>query len=115
MKKIKNIIFVIILLLVCGCSNTGVANIDEIISSGNYILVDVRSKYEYRDSHIENALNIPHDEIDEEVELDKEKVILVYCRSGNRSKMAREKLEKLGYEVYDLGAMTDIDLFESAK
>lgn len=37
-------------------------------------------------------------------------MILVYCRSGNRSKLAYDELKKLGYDVYDLGAMDNVDL-----
>ena len=48
---------------------------------------------------MKGAINIPYDEIDENVELSKEKTILVYCRSGKRSSIAYEQLTSLGYEV----------------
>ena len=48
------------------------------------------------------------DEIDDKIS--KNKVIFVYCKSGNRSKIAFNTLKNLGYEVYDLGAFTEIDL-----
>ena len=61
---------------------------------------------------VNTNINIPHDRIDENIDLDKDKVILVYCRSGNRSKLAYDELKKLGYDVYDLGAMEEVDIPE---
>lgn len=66
----------------------------------DYIILDVRTKEEFAEKHIPNAINIPNEEIGtaEIVELpDKNQLILVYCRSGNRSKQASEKLAALGY------------------
>lgn len=66
----------------------------------DYIVLDVRTKQEYEDVHIKGAINIPNESIDESVSdllPDKEQMILVYCRSGNRSKQASEKLVNLGY------------------
>lgn len=80
------------------------------MSENEYIIVDVRTEREFEEGHIVGAINTPLVEIDEEVELDKEKVILVYCFSGGRSKDAHDKLKSLGYEVYDLGAFSEIDL-----
>ena len=65
-----------------------------------YIILDVRTAEEYSEKHIPGAINIPNETIGSEdiPELpDKEQLILVYCRSGNRSKQAAEKLAKLGY------------------
>ena len=65
-----------------------------------YIILDVRTAQEYSEKHIPGAINIPNETIGTEdiPELpDKEQLILVYCRSGNRSKQASEKLVKLGY------------------
>lgn len=107
----KKLLLIIMLFMVVGCSNnSSTTNLDKILKEGNYIIVDVRSKYEYRNQHVENAINIPHDKIDENIDIDKDKVILVYCRSGNRSKLAYDKLKNLGYEVYDLGGIDEIDL-----
>lgn len=75
-----------------------------------YVIVDVRTKEEYNESHIKDAINIPYDEIDENIEIDKDKVIFVYCKSGNRSGIAYNTLKSLGYTVYDLGAFNNIDL-----
>ena len=65
-----------------------------------YILLDTRTREEYDQSHIPGALLIPHTEIAQRAEEalpDKDQVILVYCRSGNRSKQASEVLAELGY------------------
>ena len=66
----------------------------------NYIILDVRTAEEFADKHIPGAINIPNESIGEEeiAELpDKDQLIFVYCRSGNRSKQASEKLAALGY------------------
>ena len=65
---------------------------------------------EYNGGHVVDAINIPHNEIDENVNLDKDKTILVYCMSGTRSEAAYNILISLGYDVYDLGAFSEIDL-----
>lgn len=65
-----------------------------------YILLDVRTREEYTQAHIPGAICVPNETIgtDEIPELpDKDQLILVYCRSGNRSRQAAEKLVKLGY------------------
>lgn len=113
-KKISKLIPVLFvaLFLLMGCSNgkTDSSELESLIVDGNYIIVDVRTKEEYESSHIKNAINIPYDEIDENVNLDKNKKILVYCQSGNRSKKAFVSLVNLGYNVYNLGGINDIDL-----
>ena len=66
----------------------------------DYILLDVRTQEEYTQGHIPGAICVPNETIgDREIpELpDKDQLILVYCRSGNRSKQASEKLVQLGY------------------
>lgn len=72
-----------------------------IMDSGEeYILLDVRSEEEFAEKHIPGAVLIPHTEIADRAEEelpDKEKKILVYCRSGNRSKIAAQVLADLGY------------------
>lgn len=109
----------IILLCFCllGCKNESVSlgndtltKVEEIMQQGNYIILDVRTKEEYNESHLIEAQNIPYDEIDETVALDKEKTIFVYCKSGVRSKKAYDTLKRLGYTVYDLGAYDSISL-----
>ena len=80
-------------------------------TENDYIILDVRTPEEFADKHISNAINIPNEVIgtEEIAELpDKEQLILVYCRSGNRSKQASEKLVALGYtNVYEFGGIND--------
>lgn len=75
----------------------------------DYIILDVRTPEEFYEKHIPNAINVPNENIgtEEISELpDKEQLILVYCRSGNRSKQASEKLVALGYtNVYEFGGI----------
>lgn len=77
----------------------------------DYIIVDVRTKEEYAEKHIPNAINIPNETIGKEEipELpDKEQLIMVYCRSGNRSKQAAGKLASLGYSnIVEIGGIND--------
>ena len=77
----------------------------------DYIILDVRTPEEFAEKHILNAINVPNEEIgtEEITELpDKDQLILVYCRSGNRSKQASEKLVALGYtNIYEFGGIND--------
>lgn len=70
------------------------------------LIVDVRSPQEYREGHIDGAISIPEYDIKKEAEnilMDKEQTIVVYCSSGGRSKKAQKFLKKLGYShVYNL-------------
>ena len=75
----------------------------------DYIILDVRTKEEYDEKHIPGAVLVPNETIgkNEIKELpDKDQMILVYCRSGNRSKQASGKLIQLGYtNVYEFGGI----------
>ena len=77
----------------------------------DYIILDVRTPEEFVEKHILNAVNVPNENIGDEdiVELpNKDQLILVYCRSGNRSKQASEKLVALGYtNVYEFGGINE--------
>lgn len=65
---------------------------------GTFILVDVRDPYEFAEGHIPGAINIPSDTFAAgSAALDKEKMIIVYCKSGGRSYTAFRKLQKLDY------------------
>ena len=76
-----------------------------------YILLDVRRTDEFVEGHIPGAINIPNESIgtEEIAELpDKNQTIYIYCRSGNRSKQASQKLTNLGYtNVIEFGGIID--------
>ena len=80
-------------------------------SEEGYIILDVRTQEEYDEGHIPGAIVISHAEIAEKAEdvlTDKEQLILVYCRSGRRSKLAAEALVELGYtNIKDFGGIID--------
>ena len=103
-----------------GCSDGGSASYDQISgaeakalmdSESEYIIIDARTQEEYDQGHIPGAILIPEYEIADcaEKELpDKDQLILVYCRSGRRSKIAAEELAKLGYaNVKEFGGIID--------
>lgn len=73
------------------------------------VLLDVRTPEEYRAGHVEGALNIPVQELEQrlsELGQDKSKPVVIYCRSGRRSKAAQGILEQRGFnKVLDIGPM----------
>jgi rhodanese-related sulfurtransferase len=118
----KSMLFLLSLLLLAGCaapaeqeSSYRQISMDEAIAimedENDYIILDVRTPDEFADKHIPDAINIPNEAIgtEEIPELpDKEHLILVYCRSGNRSKQASEKLAALGYtNIVEFGGIID--------
>ena len=121
--RLKYIItlFASVVLLLCGCTGEDAQaayqqiNMDEAITmmeeESGYIILDVRTPEEYAEKHIPNAINVPNESIGtvEVLELpDKDQLILVYCRSGNRSKQASEKLVELGYtQIVEFGGIND--------
>ena len=109
MKKVLVIFF--LCLFLSGCSSS-YANLDykSLMKENEFVIVDVRTKEEYEHSHLVDSINIPYDEIDESINVSKEKIIFVYCKSGRRSKIAHDNLINLGYTVYDLGAFSEINL-----
>ena len=103
-----------------GCSDGGSATYDQISGSeakalmdseSGYIIIDARTQPEYDEGHIAGAILIPEYEIADRAEKelpDKNQLILVYCRSGRRSKIAAEELVKLGYtNVKEFGGIID--------
>ena len=80
-------------------------------SENGYIIIDARTQSEYDEGHIPGAILIPEYEIADRAEKelpDKNQLILVYCRSGRRSKIAAEELVKLGYtNVKEFGGIID--------
>ena len=118
----KLIPFLLTLLLLAGCAapvdseaSYRQVSMDEAIAmmeeKNDYIILDVRTPEEFAEKHIPDAINIPNETIgtEEIPELpDKEQLILVYCRSGNRSKQASEKLVRLGYtNIVEFGGIND--------
>ena len=119
MKKILPVFLAVILLVGCASPTEETSyrqiSMDEAITimeeESGYIILDVRTPEEFAEKHIPGALNIPNETIGtaEIPELpDKDQLILVYCRSGNRSKQASEKLVALGYtNIVEFGGIND--------
>ena len=119
LKRIFTIVLALMLgvFVFAGCSNDGYDKISAkeaktiMDTKTNYIIVDVRRPEEFSDSHIKNAINLPNENIEFYAETklpNKDQLILVYCRSGNRSKQACEKLVKLGYtNLKEFGGIND--------
>lgn len=114
--------FLLLLFLLAGCTASNEQensyrqiSMDEAVTmmeeESGYIILDVRTPEEYRERHIPNAINIPNETIGSEdiQELpDRDQLILVYCRSGNRSKQASGKLAELGYtNIVEIGGIND--------
>ena len=80
-------------------------------SQNGYVILDVREQNEYDESHIPGAILIPHGQIKElapSMLPDKDQLILVYCRSGRRSKIAAEALEEMDYtNIKEFGGIID--------
>lgn len=128
-KQTITSLILIMLMLLCGCSGnvstaSAATSTEQIlqykqISQGEakemmtkddgHIIVDVRRQDEYDAGHIPGAILIPNENIDttRPKELpDLDQIILVYCRSGRRSKEASEKLAKMGYtKIYEFGGI----------
>ena len=119
MKRMIPVLLTVMLLAGCGASEktnsyrqiTMEEAVTMMAEEESYILLDVRTREEYADKHIPGAVCIPNETISSEEipELpDKEQLILVYCRSGNRSKQASAKLAELGYtNVVEFGGIND--------
>lgn len=117
----KVVVKIVIVLLIClitvGCggetipgtmSKIKTEEVKEILDNKdeNYILIDVREDYEFSEGHIPGAVNIPLGNITS-VDYSKDKTLIVYCRSGNRSNQAAIKLKNMGYNVKDMGGILD--------
>lgn len=80
-------------------------------TQGNYIILDVRREDEFATGHIPGAINIANEDIGTEMPAglqDKDQIIYVYCRSGNRSKQASNKLVAMGYtNIIEFGGILD--------
>ena len=122
MKKLVFLLLAVLLLAACGQdkeNNQGAVYMNitaeeakEIMDSEEgYIILDVRTQEEYDQGHIPGAILIPNTAIEakaEDVLTDKNQLILVYCRSGRRSKIAAEALVELGYtNIKEFGGIID--------
>ena len=126
MKKVKGLIIMLLIslslfgLTACDGENGKASTYEQITAEQaktimdtekDYVIIDARTEEEFVEGHIENAILIPEYEIANRAEKelpDKEQLILVYCRSGRRSKIASEELVKLGYtNVKEFGGIID--------
>ena len=117
MKKLFSLILIMIFLAGCAAPKAEASyrqiSMDAAIAmmeeASGYVILDVRTSEEFAEKHIPNAINIPNEAIGtaESPELpDKDQLILVYCRSGNRSKQASQKLADMGYtNVVEFGGI----------
>ena len=122
MKKLILLLLAAVLLTACGQDkendreavyvNITAEEAKQIMDSQEgYVILDVRTEEEYDAGHIPGAIVISHEEIKEKAEevlTDKDQLILVYCRSGRRSKIAAEALVELGYtKIKEFGGIID--------
>ena len=117
MKKLFSLILIMIFLAGCAAPKAEASyrqiSMDAAIAmmeeASGYVILDVRTSEEFAEKHIPNAINIPNEAIGtaDIPELpDKDQLILVYCRSGNRSKQASQKLADMGYtNVVEFGGI----------
>ena len=124
MRKLKGLIIMLCISLslfgMTACSDGGANSYEQITpqeaktimdTETDYIIIDARTDEEFAEGHIEGAILIPEYEIADRAEKelpDKDALILVYCRSGRRSKLAAEALVALGYtNVQEFGGIID--------
>ena len=124
MKKLKGLIVMILISLVTfgviSCAGDKANSYEQITPSEaktimdtetDYIIIDARTQEEFAEGHIAGAMLIPEYEVSDRAEKElpeKDALILVYCRSGRRSKIASEELVKLGYtNVKEFGGIID--------
>ena len=93
------LIFILVILTGCNQQVNEISSMEaqKLIEEEEVIVLDVRSVDEYNQGHIENAINIPYEEIDDKIDniiMYKNKKILLYCRTHNRSRIALETLKK---------------------
>ena len=117
-KTILTVLILTMIIVIAGCQKTEEITYKQIsqeeaaemiAKDDGHVIVDVRRMDEYIEGHIPGAICIPNENIDQERPdklPDLDQIILVYCRSGNRSKQASEKLAAMGYRnVYEFGGI----------
>ena len=114
MKRFAGLVFFSFLVVAFGCTaaepDAAVKNIapEQLLSGapGGALILDVRTPKEFADGHVPGAMNISHDQLASrlsELEDDKDRPIVLYCRSGKRAGMAAEVLKKAGFrKLYHL-------------
>lgn len=117
MKRILALLFALCLLVLAGCGQQADAayrqisqeEAKEMMDAGDAVVLDVREQSEYDEGHIPGEVLLPVGSIDEDTAAvipEKSTTVLVYCRSGNRSKTAAAALAELGYtDVYEFGGI----------
>lgn len=124
MRKFKGWFFMLLISLslfgMTACSDGGANSYEQITpqeakaimdTESGYIIIDARTAEEFAEGHIEGAVLLDHVDVKSKAHVvlpDKDALILVYCRSGRRSKIASEELVKLGYtNVKEFGGIID--------
>ena len=125
MKQMKKLIFLLLAVMMLTACGQDTENNREAVyvnitaeeakqimdTEEGFIILDTRAQSEYDEGHIPGAIVIPHDEITDRAEEElpnKDQLILVYCRSGRRSKLAAEALVELGYtNIKEFGGIID--------
>ncbi len=113
MKKVKDgedmkriLCSTLIMILMAGFASTSFGQ-----NAATPVIIDVRTVREWNNGHLEGAILIPYDQIGEKISSvvkDKSQRIYLYCRTGRRSGIAKEVLEKLGYkDIINLGSLED--------
>ena len=125
MKKLT--VLTVLLFCLCGCAGEKQEDLPEasyrrisqeeakriMEEETDYLIIDVRTEEEFKEGHIPGALNIPNETIIDARPSqlpDSTQVLLIYCRSGNRSRQAAQKLADMGYvNVYEFGGINTWD------
>jgi phage shock protein E len=104
--------------LLVSCVQNGF-NENEIVIDEKTAVIDVRTEQEYKAGHLKNSINIPYSEIKDTIGKhvhDKNEKIIVYCRSGRRSGIAKQTLDEMGYtKVINAGAYEKLKAAEREK
>lgn len=115
MRRIALVLLAALLLAGCALAENGYTQIDQetakrmMAQDDGHVIVDVRTREEYDEGHIPGAILIPNESIgcdSPEALPDYDQIILIYCRSGNRSRQAAQKLASMGYtNIYEFGGI----------